>query len=236
MNNEYKEHDEVEELDLISRMHGRFKGTGLAMPAPQRALYEAVKERMLNDTHSGLHYPKFVYKPTVVDIGCGIGLGTSIMGQEAKFAWGIDKNEESVNFAKQLFQRLPNNVYTSPQISFDVVDVLNFNREIVQKFDYIVSVEVIEHFNAEHRLKYLEFIKKIATPKSKIFISTPNRLAPSISKDTPKNPHHCYEFPINEFYDLMIKHFKSVTMWDYKLENKLELDSQVTPMVAECIG
>lgn len=230
-NSEYIERPEAHELDLLSRIHGRFKGTGLVMPAAQRAIYEAITARLAHDIGENAHYPKFVYKKTVVDVGCGAGIGTNILGREAKFAWGIDMNEESISYAKQMFERMPSNLYTSPQISFDVVDVRNFPRETM-KFDYACCIEVIEH--VDDWKSVLLFLNRLSNPQTTVFISSPNRNAPHLGKTTPNNEHHVREWTAGEFYDVLTAHYQHVTLWKHDLTKKVDLDSETTPIVAEC--
>lgn len=229
----YIERPEAPELDLISRLHGRFKGTGLVMPKKQREMYEALSAHFLSDISKGAHFPKFIYRKTVVDVGCGVGIGTNILGRETKFAWGIDTNAESISYAKQMFERMPNNLYTTAQVTFDVVDVTNFNRETM-KFDYVTAIEIIEHLSDHNSL--LTFLDRLTGPNTTVFISTPNRNAPEIQKDTPRNPFHVREHTAAEFYDILIQHYKSVTLWSYDMKARVDLDTEITPVLAECSG
>ncbi len=219
---DYKQRPVAPELDLISRMHGRFKGLGIAMPAPQRKIYENLKNLFLEDVKKWRGYPKQIRKPTVVDVGCGIGIGANILSQEADFVWGIDSNDETVRFARQLFERQKNNIYYTPQLTFDTVDAMNEPREMMQ-FDYVVAVEVIEHIPsnaAEGFLKFLNrFVKKdkhgqwvTNEERTKIYVTSPNRNSPHLQKDTPRNEHHTYEATAGEFYEFFTKHYQYVTI------------------------
>ena len=230
-NPDYIERPEINELDLISRIHGRFKGTGLVMPEKQRKMYETITDRLAGDIGTNVHYPKFIYKKTVVDVGCGVGIGTNILGRETKFAWGIDLNTESIVYAKQMFERQPSNLYTSPQVSFDVIDIKNFPREMM-KFDYVVCLEVIEHL--KDWMSVLSFLDRLTSPNTVVFISSPNRNAPELGKQTPINEHHVREWTVGEFYDVLTAHYKSVTFWKHDLSEKVDLDTTTTPILAEC--
>lgn len=228
------------ELDLISRMHGRFKGVGIVMPDSQRKIYENITKLFFEDVKRWRGYPKTIHKPTVVDVGCGLGVGTNILSQEAQFAWGIDSNKESISFARQLFERQPNNIYYTPQVSFDVVDVTREPRELAD-FDYVVCIEVIEHIpskDAESLLRFLNrFVKKdkrgnvvADESRTKIYLSTPNRNSPKIQKDTPRNEHHCFEPTAAEMYAFLTKHYQAVTVLDENLVPQ-ELSTEATPLV-----
>lgn len=236
----YVERPMAPELDLISRMHGRFKGTGHVMPEPQKNIYKNITKMFVEDVKSWRGFPKQIHKPNVVDVGCGIGIGSNYMSMEASFVWGIDSNEESINFARQLFTRQPNNIYYTPQVTFDVVDVTEEPRELAQ-FDYVTCIEVIEHIprdQADTLLAFLNrFVKKNKNgswvedeSRTKIFLSTPNRNADHIQNDTPKNEHHCYEANAGEMYEYLTQKYKYVTVLDEHL-NPQDLDTKATPLV-----
>lgn len=236
----YIERPMAPELDLISRVHGRFKGCGLVMPESQSKIYKNITKLFLEDVKKYRGYPKTIHKPTVVDVGCGVGIGSNILSQEAQFVWGIDSNKESISYARQMFERLPNNIYYTPQISFDVVDATNEPREL-SDFDYVTCIEVIEHIprkDAESLLRFLNrFVKKdkrgnpiTDESRTKIFLSTPNRNSPKIQKDTPKNEHHCYEPSASEMYAFLTKHYQAVTVLDENLVPQ-ELSTEATPLV-----
>ncbi len=240
---EYVQRPMASELDLVSRLHGRFKGTGLVMPAPQRKMYENIREQFLTDVKLFRGFPKTIHKPAVVDVGCGVGIGANIMSQEAQFVWGIDSNEESIRFAQQLFGREPNNIYYTPQVTFDVVDATNEPREL-RTFDYVTCIEVIEHVpsnQAETILKFLNrFVKRMKNgsyvtdgTRTKVYISSPNRNSPDIQNDTPRNEHHCYEATAGEMYAFLTQHYEYVTVYNVDMEPQ-ELDTEATPLLFKC--
>lgn len=239
----YVERPMAPELDLISRMHGRFKGTGYVMPQAQREIYENITKFFVEDVKSFRGYPKTIHKPTVVDVGCGVGIGTNILSREAQFAWGIDTNEESIRFARQLFERQPNNIYYTPQISFDHIDATNEPRELMH-FDYVVCVEVIEHIPRTETEKLITFLNRFVkrdkhnkvvegASQTKIFITSPNRNAPSIQKETPRNEHHCYEATAGELYEYLTSKYRYVTVYNKDLVPQ-ELNTEETPLVFKC--
>lgn len=236
----YKERLVVPELDLISRVHGRFKGTGHAMPASQRKIYENIKNIFLEDVKKYDGFPKRIHRPTVVDVGCGIGIGSNILSQEAQFVWGIDSNEESIRFATQLFERVPNNIYYTPQLTFDVVDAMEEPRDVME-FDYVVCIEVIEHIPRDQAVNLLKFLNRFVKKDKKgvytegsghtvIYLTTPNRNNPRLQKDTPFNEHHCYEASAAEMYGFLTEHYKHVTVLDENFVPQ-ELDTEASPLV-----
>lgn len=236
----YIERNEVPELDLVTRIHGRFKGTGQVMPEPQRNIYKNITRSFVEDVKRWRGYPKQIHKPMVVDVGCGVGIGTNILSQEAQFVWGIDSNEESIRYATQMFERLPNNLYYTPQISFDVVDATDEQRGL-RTFDYVTCIEVIEHIPRTQADKLLDFLNRFvkktkhntwdeSESRTVIYLSTPNRNSPKIQKDTPRNEHHCYEPTASEMYSYLITKYKYVTVLDENLQPQ-ELHTEATPLV-----
>lgn len=237
---DYKERPMAPELDLVTRVHGRFKGTGLVMPKSQANIYKNITKYFVEDVKNYRGFPKTIHKPTVVDVGCGVGIGANYMSMEAQFVWGIDSNEESIRYARQMFEREPNNIYYTPQVSFDVVDVTNEHRDF-NEFDYVTCIEVIEHIPRESAVELLKFLNRFVKrdkqnryitdeSRTKIFVSTPNRNSPLLQQDTPRNEHHCYEASAPELYEFFTKHYGAVTVLDENLVPQ-ELSTQATPLV-----
>jgi len=237
---QYQERKEIA-IDMVSRLLDRFKNTRKVMPDEQRTVYGNLAIEMQNVTKQYRGYPKHIHKPTVVDVGCGLGIGSNILSQEAQFVWGIDKSELSVDFAKQMFSREPNNIYYTPQVTFDVVDVLEEPREVMW-FDFVTCVEVIEHIpreKAEELVTALNrFVKRdkkgggyiTNDERTRIYVTTPNRNSPDIQDNTPRNEHHCYEATAGEMYQFFTKHYQAVTVYDVNMQPQ-ELNTTATPLV-----
>lgn len=175
-----------------------------------------------------------------MDIGCGIGVGSNVLSQEAHFVWGIDKNEFSIEFAQEAFTRERNSIYYSGQLTFDVFDVMVDTRQVTQ-FDYVVAIEIIEHvWDVDGFIKaLLRFAKRdrqgnyAVQPPTEFFISTPNRNNPKIRKDRPENPYHVREWTGREFMQLMKKYFMNVELLDQRGNAVLE-DTLEQPILAHC--
>ncbi len=234
----------AESVDLVSRMDGRFKGIGVVLPAPQRKIYEKLRDQFLEDVKSWRGFPKQIRKPSVVDVGCGLGIGSNILSHEADFVWGIDSNPESVSFASQMFSRQKNNLYYTPQVTFDVVDALNAPREMM-RFDYVACVEVIEHIPSDAADGLIHFLNRFVktnkagtawdegNERTKIYLTTPNRLHPGLQKDTPFNPHHCFEATAGEMYEYLIQQYRYVTIMDENFVPQ-EVNTEASPLVYKC--
>ena len=148
----YRENPEVEDKEQILANLAQFiysheptKGrTGKMLWHPQRNMYNFIRNYCMKKIMAHPQYPKYIWKPKIVDVGCGSGVGSNVLSQEADFVWGIDKNKFSLEFAKECFTREKNGIYYSSQVTFDEFDIMTDSRDTM-KFDVVVAIEVIEH-------------------------------------------------------------------------------------------
>ena len=188
-------------------------------------MYNYVKNYCMKKAMSHPQYPKYLWKPKIVDVGCGSGVGANIMSQEADFVWGIDKNEMSIEFAQEAFTREKNGEYYSSQLTFDVIDLAGDPRQFMA-FDIVTAIEIVEHvWDVNGFLNQLKrFAKKtkngevIKEQPTEFFISTPNRNNQKIRKDRPENPFHVREWTSQEYKALLQKHFERVELMNDKGE------------------
>ena len=233
----YTENPEADDKDQVlanlaqfvythrDKAHPRGRKHGIMLYYPQRNMYTFVKNYCMQKAMSHPQYPKYIWKPKIVDVGCGSGVGSNILSQEADMVWGIDKNEFSIEFAKECFTREKNGQYYSSQLTFDAIDLMNDNRKFME-FDIVVSIEVAEHIWDVHG--YLTQLKRFAkkekngavlrTQPTEFFISTPNRNNPKIRKERPENIFHVREWTSQEFKALLLAHFEHVELLDQKGE------------------
>src|SRR3990167_5654902 len=214
--------------------HPKGKKHGVLLYYPQRNMYNYIKNYCIKQATTHPQYPKYVWKPKIVDVGCGSGVGSNILSQEADFVWGIDKNEFSIEFAKEAFTREKNNIYYSSQVTFDQIDIINDTREF-SKFDVVVAIEIIEHI-ADYK-KFLttliqKFDKRNQNEPTEYFISTPNRNNKSIRKDKPYNPYHVREWTSEEFYDVLSGYFNSIEFFS-AAGVPTEKSTEHTPLLAK---
>src|SRR3990167_611278 len=152
----YKENPEADDKDQVlanlaqfvythrDKSHPKGAKHGILLYYPPRNMYNFIKNYCMKQAMSHPQYPKYLWKPKIVDVGCGSGVGSNILSQEADFVWGIDKNDFSLEFAKEAFTREKNGEYYSPQVTFDVIDIMNDDRQFMA-FDMVVAIEVAEH-------------------------------------------------------------------------------------------
>lgn len=225
----YKENPEMDDKDQILANLAQFiythnptkKMKGKLLWYPTRNMYTFIKNQCIKKVQEHAQFEKQIWKPNIVDVGCGSGVGTNILSQEAHFVWGIDKNEWSIEFAQEAFTREKNGIYYSPQVTFDIFDIMQDSRQVMQ-FDMVVAIEVIEHiYDTDKFLRALQrFTKKNkkgdvhVNPPTEFYISTPNRNSKKIRKDHPDNTFHVREWKSSEFKNLLLKYFEQVELFD----------------------
>ena len=225
----YQENPEMDDKDQILANLAQFiythnpikKMKGKLLWYPTRNMYTYIKNQCIKKVQAHAQFDKQIWKPNIVDVGCGSGVGSNILSQEAHFVWGIDKNEWSIEFAQEAFTREKNGIYYSPQVTFDLFDIMTDSRQVMQ-FDIVVAIEVIEHiYDTDKFLRALQrFTKKDkkgnvhVNPPTEFYISTPNRNSKKIRKDKPANTFHVREYTSQEYKALLLKYFEQVELFD----------------------
>jgi 2-polyprenyl-3-methyl-5-hydroxy-6-metoxy-1,4-benzoquinol methylase len=214
----YMENPEAEDKEQWEENIKVFRRSGKMLWGATRQMYEFIKNYNLEKIQHHPQYPKFIWKPKIVDVGCGCGVGSNILSQEADFVWGIDKNEGSIKFAKECFTRIKNHIYYSAQITFDVIDIMDDTREKMM-FDSVVAIEIIEHI--KDYKKFLEEIKKFQKKdkrgnlvETEYWISTPNRNNKKLSNHKPRNKYHTREWTSGEFYNVLSDYFGNIRFYN----------------------
>lgn len=241
---DYQEHDERDyrNENQWQRNMDMFKRTKIEVLYPTtRIMYEYIRDTCIDHVKNHPQYPKFIWKPKICDVGCGGGIGSNILSQEADFVWGIDIAEPSIKFAKVMFTRHKNNIYYNPQLTFDVVDIRDEPRELMA-FDILVCIEVIEHIDDYNTV--LNFLKRLCKKDKHgdhleppagtiVYISSPNRNALRKSGKKPYNRRHVREWAPDELYAVLVKHFKYVILRNPEGEPQ-ELNTMCPHLLFQC--
>ena len=138
-----------------------------------------------------------VKNKTVLDIACGEGYGSNLMGNVAKEVIGVDIASEVVERAQKKYKK-NNLTYQCGSAS-----------QIPLKdgyFDVVVSFETIEHHD-EHEQMMTE-IKRVLKPGGLLIISSPDKLNYTDKRNF-HNPYHVKELYKDAFKDLIKKHFSN---------------------------
>lgn len=233
-NPDYQENPEMEDKEQWKTNFALFERHGVMIWKPTRQIYTYIKNYCLEKIKLHPQFPKFIWRPKIVDVGCGTGVGSNVLSQETDFVWGIDKNHKTIMFAKECFERIKNNIYYSGQVSFDEIDIMVDTREFL-KFDLVVAVEIIEHID-DYKKFLTTLIQKFDKKKggyeaTEYFISTPNRNNKHIRKDKPYNQFHVREWSSEEFWDVLSEFFNNIEF--FAADGKpTEKSSEHTPLLA----
>jgi len=233
---DYKENEEAEDKEQWMANITQFHRGGNLLYKSQRTMYDFIKIYILRTTMEHPQWPKYIWKPNVIDVGSGSGIGANILSQEAGYVWGVDKNKGSVRFANEAFKRRRNGYYYSTQVDFAEFDVMTDTREDM-RFDIVVCIEIIEHI-ADYKGFLRNIIEKFAKKDSRgawtdteFFISTPNRNHKSIQKDHPNNHWHVREWTSQEYTEVLKEFFNVVKM--YKADGVVvPYETDHTPLLA----
>lgn len=148
---------------------------------------------------------------SVLEAGCGDGVGSAILAQKASTFIGTDKLARNVAFAKALYSWL----------DFEVWDVQTPWRG--QQVKSVVCVEALEHVaNPEKALANL-----IAAATQEVWISTPNGRVKG--EHPPSNPYHVQEFTPRELLALLPG--REVEIFHYETFARLGVETDVNPLV-----
>ncbi len=155
------------------------------------AAEKPIRERQLAAYHQALDY---VEARRVLEIGCGEGVGTSILARRAHSIIAIDYSEKALQVART--QCASENVEYRPM----KVPPLDFDDA---SFDAVVCFQMIEHLEKPEAL--VGEISRVLRNDALALIATVNK-EESISE----NPYHIHEFTGGEFRSLLEKAFDSV--------------------------
>lgn len=99
----------------------------------------------------------------VLDLGCGNGAFTHLLNQQGFTVAGLDGSASGVDLARKNF----------PEINFSQLDLVSgkIPSEYAQKFDAVVSVEVIEHLLLPRML--MENALRAMKPGGLLILTTP---------------------------------------------------------------
>jgi 2-polyprenyl-3-methyl-5-hydroxy-6-metoxy-1,4-benzoquinol methylase len=146
----------------------------------------------------------------VVDMACGEGYGTHVLGRRARSVTGVDANPEAYEHARLKYER--------PGV--------RFVRDLVERYeeecDAVVFLQTIEH--VERPEEVLRHLRSMLAPGGTAYVSTPNvlTLAPP-GADKSDNPWHLREYRAEEFRALCASAFERVELLGLFHAGKLRL-------------
>jgi SAM-dependent methyltransferase len=133
----------------------------------------------------------------VVDLACGEGYGSAVLGRTAASVVGVDANPEAFEHARAK--------YTGAGVTFERDMVETWTGDV----DCVVFLQTIEHVPDPDAV--LEHVRELVGPGGVAYVSTPNvlTLAPK-GEQRSGNPWHVREYEPGEYRRLCERHFASV--------------------------
>jgi SAM-dependent methyltransferase len=135
----------------------------------------------------------------VVDLACGEGYGSAVLGRTAASVAGVDANPEAFEHARAK--------YTSATVRFERDMIETWSADV----DCVVFLQTIEHVQDPDAV--LAHIRDLIGPDGVAYVSTPNvlTLAPK-GQERSGNPWHVREYRAAGYRALCERHFGSVDM------------------------
>lgn len=115
---------------------------------------------------------------TVLDIGCGEGLGTWLLAVECGKAFGLDLDDQAIATAKAN--------WNSPIIDFVYCDFFEHDRGV---YDGIVGIDVIEHLPPDRAALFFKLVADNLAPDGVVILGTPNLTGQQFASDISKIDH-----------------------------------------------
>jgi 2-polyprenyl-3-methyl-5-hydroxy-6-metoxy-1,4-benzoquinol methylase len=124
----------------------------------------------------------------ILEVGCGLGLGTCLFNSLGFKVTGVDASSETIDEARRRF----------PWLNFKKALAEEFTMP--QSYDAIVALEVLEHISDWKRV--VQNWKSSLKEGGILVLSTPNRVFNSENPHSPRNRFHLHEFSIDELQTL----------------------------------
>lgn len=156
---------------------------------PNQTIDDLASRKFL-DLHIGRYETAapYVSGKKVLDIACGSGYGSRILGLAGAIAVvGVDVCPETVEYARKSYQ--------TPGVTFTCADAEQF--EWPEPFDVIVSFETIEHL--QHPCQFLERIRSLLVADGVFLLSVP------LGETRHFDPYHLHAFTQEQVFALLEK-------------------------------
>lgn len=154
----------------------------------ERVVPGAVEPQLWNEHISRYRFAcQFANGKSVLDVGCGAGYGTELLGRRARLAVGFDVSDEAICYATERFSQAEFACSSASSVPFKA-----------RSFQLITAFEVIEHLADWQAM--LQEAKRVMSLDGIFLVSTPNRDYYNESRGfAGPNPYHVHEFDLSEF-------------------------------------
>lgn len=153
-----------------------------------------IKERQVAAYYRSLEY---VAGLRILEVGCGEGLGASLLSTKAASVVALDYSENALRVAHEQ--------YGADNVEFTLMKVppIDFPE---RSFDAVICFQIIEHL--ENPAELVAEIKRVLCEDGFAILATVNK-AETLSD----NPYHISEFEAGDFQNLLKAHFVEVEMY-----------------------
>jgi len=141
-------------------------------------------------------------KEKVIEVGCGHGYGSVMLSKYVESLVATDIDNELITACKKNFSSLGN-------CEFKTMDLLSPKSEDISKYDALVSLDVIEHFEKNDINKAVEGYYSLLKKVGVAVIGTPNINSQPYASARRKASHP-YEFSYEEFDKALSNKFENV--------------------------
>ena len=148
----------------------------------------------------GTRFIKKTHK--VIDVGCGHGLGSVFLSKYANEIIGVDLDKDLVETNNSNYKKIKN-------LQFKEFDLLKPSKSFFNKFDVVVSMDVIEHFNKKKLGTVVDSYYNLLNSDGFAIIGTPNIASRPYASQRRIDTHE-FEFTRDEFEKTLLKKFKNV--------------------------
>jgi ubiquinone/menaquinone biosynthesis C-methylase UbiE len=145
---------------------------------------------------------------TVLDIASGEGYGSNILSGEAKYVYGVDIDENTIEKAKKKYKKGNLEFLVGSTSAIPLED---------NTVDIVISYETLEHHD-EHNEMMVEIIR-VLKPEGMLLISTPDKYFYSDMRDY-ENKYHVKELYKNEFSELISEYFDAFNLYSQSYFNR----------------
>lgn len=148
----------------------------------------------------GTRFIKKTHK--VIDVGCGHGLGSVFLSKYANEIIGVDLDKDLLESNISNYKKIKN-------LQFKEFDLLKPSKSFVNKFDVVVSMDVIEHFKKENLGTVVDSYYNLLNSNGFAIIGTPNIASRPYASQRRLDTHE-FEFTRDELEETLLKKFKNV--------------------------
>jgi len=135
---------------------------------------------------------------TILELGCGEGIGSTILGETAVSYTGVDLDDAAILAARKNFN--------GSQFKFIYED---FMGKTFGAFQTVVSLDVVEHIYPQHEALYFETLMMNLTQEGIAIVGTPNlTAAPYASKASQLG--HVNLFSLSRLQTTLERYFHNV--------------------------